>query len=332
MSTTNNTVNILIKLITQNKTPPKIFSIPASLTSFLEGQVPSTSIYSPKELINALNTAIRLKIKEIKDVYEGEVVDFDTHTQSTITLKSLKSTKQIKIHPSIRAQVLRENIRLGDIVYIESNSGIVKRLGRSEAYVQDCALECERYVPVPKGEVKRRREIWQNISLNDLHASMYQNKNEAENYFSQLIDKERIKKDIYAIVREYVQNGNCEIIRGILFIYNSELLSASDIALINKKVESGFCPFIFLVDSNVKGFKGVLRIENDFEVVIERKIEDEKILVDENVIKFLNEKVKECGNEFVCNVIDLAKNNEELKMENVVRIFNYFQAPKNFIR
>lgn len=39
---------------------------------------------------------------------------------------------------------------MGDVIYIEANSGAVKRVGRSDAYATEFDLEAEEYVPLPK--------------------------------------------------------------------------------------------------------------------------------------------------------------------------------------
>lgn len=50
---------------------------------------------------------------------------------------------------------------MGDVIYIESNSGAVKRVGRSDAFATEFDLEAEEYVPLPKGEVHKKKEIVQ---------------------------------------------------------------------------------------------------------------------------------------------------------------------------
>ena len=50
---------------------------------------------------------------------------------------------------------------MGDVIYIEANSGAVKRVGRSDAYASEFDLEAEEYVPLPKGDVHKRKEIVQ---------------------------------------------------------------------------------------------------------------------------------------------------------------------------
>ena len=52
-------------------------------------------------------------------------------------------------------------VLVGDVIYIEANSGAVKRVGRSDAFATEFDLEAEEYVPLPKGEVHKKKEIVQ---------------------------------------------------------------------------------------------------------------------------------------------------------------------------
>lgn len=54
------------------------------------------------------------------------------------------------------------------MIYIEATSGGVKRVGRSDAYAAEYDLEAEEYVPLPKGDVHKKKEIVQDVTLHDL--------------------------------------------------------------------------------------------------------------------------------------------------------------------
>src|SRR6267154_2243733 len=82
-----------------------------------------------------------LRIKETKEVYEGEVTEL-TPTESEnplsgygktvshviVGLKTVKGTKQLKLDPSIYEAILKEKIIVGDVIYVEANTGAVKVL------------------------------------------------------------------------------------------------------------------------------------------------------------------------------------------------------------
>ncbi len=57
------------------------------------------------------------------------------------------------------------------MIYIEANSGAVKRQGRSDAFATEFDLEAEEYVPLPKGDVHKRKEVVQDVTLHDLDAA-----------------------------------------------------------------------------------------------------------------------------------------------------------------
>ena len=78
-----------------------------------------------------------------------------------IGLKTTKGSKQLRLDPSIYEGIQKEKIALGDVIYIEATSGAVKRVGRSDAYASEYDLEADEYVPIPKGEVHKKKEIVQ---------------------------------------------------------------------------------------------------------------------------------------------------------------------------
>jgi RuvB-like protein 1 (pontin 52) len=82
---------------------------------------------------------IGLRIKEVKEVYEGEVTELTpTETENPlggygrtvsnviVRLKTVKGTKQLKLDPVIYESILKERVTVGDVVYIEANTGAVK--------------------------------------------------------------------------------------------------------------------------------------------------------------------------------------------------------------
>ncbi|KAF5846626.1 hypothetical protein GGP41_004651 [Bipolaris sorokiniana] len=73
-------------------------------------------------------------------LYEGEVTELTpeeaenplggygrTISHLLITLKSAKGTKKLRLDPSIYEAIQKERVRLGDVIYIEANTGAVKR-------------------------------------------------------------------------------------------------------------------------------------------------------------------------------------------------------------
>eukprot|EP00798_Chlamydomonas_sp_ICE-L_P024335 gene24335-9951_t len=146
-------------------------------------EVYSSEVKKTEVLMENFRRAIGLRIKENKEVYEGEVIELTpeyTEAPSSasssgygkvlshvvIGLKTVKGTKQLKLDPSIYDAI--ENVAPGDVIYIEASSGSVKRVGRCDAYSTEFDLEAEEYVPLPKGGVHKKKEIVHDVSLYDL--------------------------------------------------------------------------------------------------------------------------------------------------------------------
>jgi DNA helicase TIP49 (TBP-interacting protein) len=86
-----------------------------------------------------LSSSSGLRIKETKEVYEGEVTELTpaesenplsgygkTVSHVIVGLKTVKGTKQLKLDPTIYEAILKEKIVVGDVIYIEANTGAVK--------------------------------------------------------------------------------------------------------------------------------------------------------------------------------------------------------------
>ena len=146
-------------------------------------EVYSTEIKKTEVLMENFRRSIGLRIREIKEVYEGEIFELKPIESSTISghssntssisqisigLKTNKNKKLIKVDPSIWEQIQKQKIKKGDVVYIEANAGTIRRVGRCDIYSTEFDLESEHYVPIPKGNVHKKKEVIQNVTLHDL--------------------------------------------------------------------------------------------------------------------------------------------------------------------
>ena len=49
-----------------------------------------------------------------------------TVSHVTVSLKTAKGSKQLKLDPSIYESLQKERVEVGDVIYIEANTGTVK--------------------------------------------------------------------------------------------------------------------------------------------------------------------------------------------------------------
>jgi DNA polymerase III delta prime subunit len=144
---------------------PKVPFCPMVGSEVFSSEVKKTEI-----LMENFRRAIGLRIKEQKEVYEGEVVQLapeetenplggygKTISHVVVGLKTAKGVKTLKLDPAIYDGILKEKAALGDVIYIEATTGAVKRVGRCDAYATEFDLEAEEYVPLPKGDVHKKK-------------------------------------------------------------------------------------------------------------------------------------------------------------------------------
>ena len=222
--------------------------------------------------------AIGLRVRETKEVYEGEITELTpsetenplsgygkTISHVVIALKTVKGTKQLRLDPSIYESIIKERVSVGDVIYIEANTGAVKRVGRSDAFATEFDLEAEEYVPIPKGEVHKRKEVVQDVTLHDLDMANAkpQGGQDIMSVVGQLVKGRRteitdkLRGEINKVVNKYIEQGIAELVPGVLFIDEVHMLDMECFTYLNRALESTISPHVILAtnrgQSTVRG-------------------------------------------------------------------------------
>eukprot|EP00297_Palpitomonas_bilix_P005801 CAMPEP_0113883368 /NCGR_PEP_ID=MMETSP0780_2-20120614/9550_1 /TAXON_ID=652834 /ORGANISM="Palpitomonas bilix" /LENGTH=499 /DNA_ID=CAMNT_0000870643 /DNA_START=143 /DNA_END=1643 /DNA_ORIENTATION=- /assembly_acc=CAM_ASM_000599 len=169
-----------------------------------------------------------------------------------IGLKTAKGSKQLKLDPSIYEGLQKEKVAVGDVIYIEANSGAVKRVGRSDAYATEYDLEAEEYVPIPKGEVHKKKEIVQDVTLHDLDYANAkpQGGQDIMSLMGQMMKPkkteitEKLRMEINKVVNKYIDQGIAELVPGVLFVDEVHMLDIECFTYLNKALESTLAPIV----------------------------------------------------------------------------------------
>lgn len=101
-----------------------------------------------------------------------------------------------------------------------------QRVGRSDAYATEFDLEAEEYVPLPKGDVHKKKEIVQDVTLHDLDMANArpQGGQDIMSVMGQLVKGRRtevtdkLRMEINKVVDRYIEQGIAELVPGVLFI------------------------------------------------------------------------------------------------------------------
>jgi len=230
-------------------------------------EVYSSEVKKTEVLMENFRRAIGLRIKETKEVYEGEVTELTpeeaenplggygkTIANVVIGLKTTKGTKQLKLDPSIYEAIQKEKISTGDVIYIEANSGAVKRVGRSDSFATEFDLEAEEYVPLPKGDVHKKKEIVQDVSLHDLDVANAkpQGGQDIVSVMNNMLKPrkteitEKLRLEINKVVNRYIDQGVAELVPGVLFIDEVHMLDIECFTFLNRALESTLAPIVVL--------------------------------------------------------------------------------------
>ncbi|KAG6331593.1 hypothetical protein ID866_7496 [Astraeus odoratus] len=232
-------------------------------------EVYSTEVKKTEVLAEAFRRAIGkfrhlprscLRIKETKEVYEGEVTELTpaeaenplsgygkTVSHVIVGLKTVKGTKQLRLDPTIYEAMLKEKIVVGDVIYIEANTGAVK--ARFSPDMGD-----ETYVPLPKGDVHKRKELVQDVTLGDLDAANArpQGGQDIMSVMGSLMKSgrtevtEKLRKEVNKVVKGYVDQGVAEVVPGVVFIDEVHMLDIECFTYLNALLESPMAPTVIL--------------------------------------------------------------------------------------
>jgi len=228
-------------------------------------EVYSSEVKKTEILMEMCRRAIGIRIKETKEVYEGEVTEMTPeerpdpnggYTKKVVSvmigLKTAKGQKTLKLAPTIYENLVKEKAQVGDVIYIEANSGVSRRVGRSDTYATEFDLEADEYVPVPKGDVHKKKEIVQDVTLHDL--DMANAKPQSGGDLMSIMGSvmkpkktevtEKLRAEINKVVNRYIDQGIAELVPGVLFIDEVHMLDIECFTFMNRALESTLSPII----------------------------------------------------------------------------------------
>lgn len=258
-------------------------------------EVFSAEVKKTAVLMEHFRRAIGLRIRETKEVYEGEVTELtpeevvvpsavgggigasgvgasgSAHPPSygkavshvILGLKTARGSKQLRLDPAIHSALLREKVAPGDVVYLEAASGAVRRVGRCAAHAAAYDLGGETYVPLPTGDVHKRREVVQDVTLHDLDAANARPggaggagagardlaaalaaASGGRPRKTEITDK--LRAEVNAAVDRHIEAGVAELVPGVLFVDEAHMLDADCFAWLNRALESPLAPVVVL--------------------------------------------------------------------------------------
>jgi len=236
-----------------------------------------SEIYSSEKkkteiLTEALRRALGVRIREKRLVYEGVVKELKIRRarhplvpymtipkEARITLATRDDEVTLTVGEEITHQILELGIRRGDVIWIDAETGRVHRIGKAKGIekAKYYDIETHRIVEIPKGPVKKEKEIVRTFTLHDLDLYIASQR-ALISFFTIGIEREippEVRREVDEMVRKWIEDKKAEMIPGVLFIDDAHMLDIEAFSFLSRAMESELSPIIILATN-----RGIARI------------------------------------------------------------------------
>ncbi len=228
----------------------------------------ASEIYSVEKkksevLMQAVRRSIGVRIREERRVYEGVVTylkfirrrsalsPYPIIAGAELELETTSESKRFSAGPEIAEQLLKLNVKKGDVIIIDADEGIVRKLGRAKGWggrIFD--IGGERQIEKPKGPIEKVKEITRILSLHDIDVSIALQRAAFISLLGVLSAEREISDEVRQrtdeMVKKLLDERKAELVPGVLFIDDAHLLDLESYSFITKAMESDFAPIIIL--------------------------------------------------------------------------------------
>lgn len=227
-------------------------------TAVTGSEMYSLEMSKTEALTQALRRSIGVKIKEVSEIIEGEIVDIQlnragaANTQGqtscgSVTLKTTDMEASYDIGEKMLQFFKKEHVTAGDVIQFDKNTGKISKLGRSysRSYDYDATSGMTRFVQCPAGELQRTHENVHTVSLHEIDVI-----NSRSQGFLALFSGETgeissdVREQIDQTIMQWKLEGKAEIIPGVLFIDECHMLDIECFSFLNRALEDDFSPLI----------------------------------------------------------------------------------------
>ena len=227
-------------------------------------EIYSTELKKTEILTQAIRKSIGVRIKQKRIVYEGVVKDikikvarsrFNPYAvmprEAQIVLETKDDERTLNVGDTIAAQLMQMNIRKGDVIWIDAETGEVSRVGRAKGFegAKSYDVDVVKQVEIPTGSVKKEKEITFTVTLHDLDLNLAAQSIAITALFSFFTEREinqDIRKQVDKMVKDMVSKGEAELIPGVLFIDDAHMLDIEAFSFLTKALESDLAPILIL--------------------------------------------------------------------------------------
>ncbi|WP_440059840.1 RuvB-like helicase [Thermogladius sp. 4427co] len=236
-----------------------------------------SEIYSSEKkkteiLMEALRRALGVRLREKRLVYEGVVKDIKIRRvrhpmapylavpkEARIVLATKDEEVPLTVSEDVTEQIIELGIRKGDVIWIDAETGRVFREGKAKDFAEAKTydIETKRLVEIPKGPVKKEKEIVRTLTLHELDTYVASQR-ALISFFGFGFEREippEVRREVDETVKKWIESGKGEIVPGVLFIDDAHMLDIEAFSFLTRAMESEFSPLIILATN-----RGIARI------------------------------------------------------------------------
>lgn len=304
-------------------------------------ELQSFNLSKAEAVTQAVRKSIRLRIKEIIKVIEGEITNL---TSSKLSLKTLDMESTFEIGDKMLQEIQKEKIVIGDVVRIIKERGKIIKLGISASKMDSEFIGDILSVPCPEGEMFKTIEDVQLMTLHDIDCLNNKTHGYLEIYNGETGEiSSEVRKEVNKRVKKWILEEKVVLERGLLIIDNVQILHKDYFYLFNNSIEFTFDPVILMIENftdTLQSSTGLLSSafvinvdqinDNDLKDVIRAHIETENVDFDSNVLDYLNDLALSYGINYAINIIDLCvvkslkQANTKIALEEVKTLVSLF--------
>ncbi len=231
-------------------------------------EIYSAEMKKTEVLMRALRSAIGVRVREYRRVYEGMVkrmeVKFDKHpynpwvqvpVEGVITLKTSSEERTFTVDGSIISEMLSKGVSEGDVVWIDEETGRVYKVGRSKTADRRYDLASARLVELPSGPILKEKEFVHTMTLHDLDVMHSRGGSLLSLLLGGAEEREisaDVRRRVDETVKSWIDEGRAELIPGVLFIDDVHMLDIEAFSFLSRAMESELAPIIILASN--RGF------------------------------------------------------------------------------
>ena len=241
-------------------------------TAITGSEVFSLEMSKTEALTQALRRSIGVKIHEVSEVCEGEVVSIEINAPSgesaqrtgTVTLKTTDMESVFDLGPRMIEQMTRLQIQEGDVISIDTATGNMTKLGRSFSHAHDfdASGPSLKMVNTPDGELKTRRETVHSLTLHEIDVVNSRNQGFLALFSGDTGEiKQEVRESVNQQVAAWQDSKKAELIPGVLFIDEVHMLDIECFSFLNRAMENPNAPIIIMASN-----RGMAKVRGTNEV------------------------------------------------------------------